>query len=191
MRETTIAPPMPAAKPLKVKAATFIARVLMPDSRAASGLPPIAYSQRPNFVRDRTKPQANAATMRIQIEYLTPKSSLVPSAKKPWSLTVTQEAVGDHVAQAGDHQARGQRADERVDARVGDEQPVDEAAGGGGERGEQRAPARCRSAGWSLAASTPVSTNSAPLGEVELADDEQEGQREGDDARPAPPAGAR
>jgi hypothetical protein len=42
VRETTIAPPMPAASPLKVKAATFIARVLMPDSRAASGLPPTA-----------------------------------------------------------------------------------------------------------------------------------------------------
>ena len=93
MRETTIAPPMPAARPLKVKAATFIARVLMPDSRAASGLPPTAYSQRPNFVRERTKPQAKAATMRIQIEYFTPNSSLVPSAKKPWSLTVTRKPL--------------------------------------------------------------------------------------------------
>jgi hypothetical protein len=44
-------------------------------------------------VRDRTKPQANAATMRIQIEYFTPKSSLVPSAKKPWSLTVTRKPL--------------------------------------------------------------------------------------------------
>ena len=82
VRETTIAPPMPAASPLKVKAATFIARVLMPDSRAASGLPPTAYSQRPNFVRERTKPQAKAATMRIQIEYFTPKQLVGPQREE-------------------------------------------------------------------------------------------------------------
>ena len=44
-------------------------------------------------MRDRTNPHANAATMRIQIEYLTPKSSLVPSAKNPWSLTVTRKPL--------------------------------------------------------------------------------------------------
>ena len=31
--------------------------------------------------------------MRIQIEYFTPNSSLVPSAKNPWSLTVTRKPL--------------------------------------------------------------------------------------------------
>ena len=42
VREIRIAPATPAAKPLNANAPTRTARVLMPDSRAASALPPVA-----------------------------------------------------------------------------------------------------------------------------------------------------
>jgi hypothetical protein len=40
--EISTAPATPAAKPLNAKAPTRTARVLIPDSRAASALPPVA-----------------------------------------------------------------------------------------------------------------------------------------------------
>jgi hypothetical protein len=60
--------------------------------------------------------------------------------------------------------------------RVGHEQPVDEAARGGGERGQQRRPRA--EVGLQLGREHPGENEQRAAGEVELADDEQEGQRE-------------
>jgi ABC-type sugar transport system substrate-binding protein len=65
-------------------------RTSIPESRAASGLPPTAYIHRPSLVRLNTKPASSAATTSSQIDHFTPSRSFVPSAAKSSSGTLSR-----------------------------------------------------------------------------------------------------
>ena len=64
-RADAITAAIPAKPPLSAKILTVIARVLMPDKAAASGLPPMAKTYRPKRVRVINTVMKMATTIKI------------------------------------------------------------------------------------------------------------------------------
>ena len=74
VRETSIMPAIAAHPPLRLSAITWFNRTRIPESLAASRLPPIAKSVRPYPVEWRITPVTTATARNTQVADLRPRS---------------------------------------------------------------------------------------------------------------------
>ncbi len=75
-RVAMTSPAVPAQAPLTANTATRTGPVLMPDSRAASALPPTAYTARPNVVPASSSQHPAATAARTSVGAVMPPSTV-------------------------------------------------------------------------------------------------------------------
>ena len=81
-RDVAMIAARPAAKPAMAKVAVFTRSVRMPESTAATSLPPTAKTRRPKVVRFSTKVRIAAKATRIHMAMNTPPTLSRPSHVK-------------------------------------------------------------------------------------------------------------